>query len=68
MGARHRPHSARSCELAWRAVRVAGGHPGRHHHHHRIATLHHKTNKHYASAHKVPSSHPLAQFKLNFTS
>ena len=28
VGARHQPHSARSCELALRAVRAARGHPG----------------------------------------
>ena len=32
------------------------------------ATAHHKTNKHEGSAHKVPSSHPLAQFKLKISS
>ena len=29
VGTRHQPHSARSCELALRAVRAAGGRPGR---------------------------------------
>ena len=28
VGARHQPHSARSCELAWRAVGAARGRPG----------------------------------------